>query len=153
MQVFLVVVVLINTLGLGLIYWRVNRLTTQIPLNLLVTSIKNQADISAKLDGLQGLLATNNKLPTNNNVLGIADLLPDTVVNPNGTSPTTFVTMNKDMGKVSVYKEQADFSSVLGQLIPDYKYPYYTKTSDWYLVSLTDGKTGWVKASSVSESK
>lgn len=152
-QVFLVVIVLVNSLGLLLIYHNLNQLAAKIPLDLLVTSIKNQADISAKLDGLQGVLAANRQLPAAKNVLGIADLLPDTVSNPDGTAPTTFVTTNKNGPSVAVYKEQADFSAVLGQMVPDYKYPYYSKADGWYLISLTDGKTGWVKASLVSESK
>ncbi|TSC86760.1 MAG: hypothetical protein G01um101416_614 [Microgenomates group bacterium Gr01-1014_16] len=50
---------------------------------------------------------------------------------------------------VNVYQEQAEFSAVIGQLLPDYSYPYYTKLDDWYLVNFADSKTGWVPAQNV----
>ena len=54
---------------------------------------------------------------------------------------------------MNVYKEQADFSSTIGQLIPGQKYPYDVKLNGWYQVNLSDGnKSGWVKAEQVEES-
>ncbi len=147
----LILLVLSNSVGLGLIYWRLDHLAQRFPFALLESSVKTQSEIATKLNNLQSLFAAIVPASSPSPVLGMADLLPDKPGNP-APSSNTFISVNKDAPEaVPVYKEQADFSVVLGQLVPDYKYPYYTKTADWYLVSLASGKTGWVKASLVRE--
>jgi hypothetical protein len=149
-HISLLVLVVINSVGLGLIYRRVNNLARQFPLAQLESSIKAQMEIAARLDGLQSLMAALPPAKTASTVLGMADLLPDKAIEAT-SSPITYVTVAKDYtSPVLVYKEQADFSAVLGQLIPDYKYPYYSKADNWYLVSLANDKAGWVQATHVS---
>jgi len=139
--------------GLGVIYWKLEHPKQQFPYALLESNLQAQSETSAKLTSLQSLITSTSPLRATTGVLGVADLLPDKVRDAT-TSPTTFVTAIKDSPlSVKAYKEQAEFSTVLGQLIPDYNYPYYTKVNDWYLILLSDGKTGWVKASTVTEVK
>lgn len=147
---FLIVVLVLNSIALGLIYWRLDRLAKQFPFALLESSIKTQNEIAVKLNSIQSLLSATTSKNNPPSVLGMADLLPDKTGSSSPASSFISVAPNV-VESVPVYKEQAEFSAILGQLIPDYKYPYFSKTSDWYLVSLSSGKTGWVKAGSVTE--
>jgi hypothetical protein len=153
-RVFLTIFLLVNSVGLGLVYWKVATFSRQFPFSVLESSLKNQAEISAKLDGLQNTLTTGRITPkTGTTVLGIADLLPDKSTAEGQITALKYVSVPKNStASVSVYKEQADFSAVVGQLVPEYKYSYMAKVGDWYLVNLADSKTGWVKASLVVES-
>ncbi len=153
-RVFLTIFLILNSVGLGLVYWKVSTFSRQFPFSVLESSLKNQVEISAKLDGLQNTLTTGRITPkTNTTVLGIADLLPDKSTAAGQMATAKFVTIAKAVTTpVSVYKEQAEFSAVVGQLVPEYKYTYSAKIGDWYLINLSDGKTGWVKSSLVTES-
>lgn len=143
-----IVVSILNFAGLGLLYYKLEHVSRQFPTATLETAIKNEAEIQTQLALLQKQLAQS--LPLANLPSGIADLLPDRSDTATNSS-NTFITISSDWpAPVKVHKEQADYSAVLGQLIPDYKYPYYTKLDGWYLVSL-DGQTGWVNAVGVFE--
>lgn len=146
----LILVLLLNSVGLGLVYWRLEHLANQFPLALLESSIKTQSEITTQLTSIQTLLSAQTPTTSPSTVLGMADLLPDK--SESSTPSSTYISVPANATTaVPVYKEQATFSPVLGQLIPDYKYPFYSKTADWYLVNLSAGKTGWVKASQVTE--
>jgi len=144
-------VLIVNLIGLGLVYYEVARLKNQIPYSALQALVKSETEIVAKLNGLQNQLAQAQSLTLSSEVLGMADLLPD-VSNSSVSASNHFISISdKSAEAVNVYKEQADFSAIIGQLVPDYTYPYYTKLDDWYLVNFKDAKTGWVKASLVRE--
>ena len=146
----LILLLLTNTVGLGLIYHRLDALSAAFPIQLLQDNLKSQADTSAKLTSLQNLISES--LPGNvpPQVLGISDILPDKS-NPQLSATSRLLQSKAGQAKPTyAYQEQADFSAILGQLVPGYNYPYYLKQGDWYLVGLSDNKSGWVKAELVS---
>ena len=153
----------INTVGSGIIYWRLSHpLPLSSPKSLEAVRLTT-AEIADKLVGIQDQLTRLQASDSNSGVLGatassgqtgqLSDLLPYI---PNSTTSTSisYVTISKNFtDPVNVYKEQADFSSTIGQLIPGQKYPYDVKLNGWYQVNLSDGnKSGWVKAEQVEES-
>lgn len=142
-------VLIANFVGIGLIYHRITRLENQIPSSQLQALVKSQSDVLARLNGLQSYLALTPSLANSPKVLGLADLLPD-ASNSSISASYHSISISKDSpDPVNVYQEQAEFSAVIGQLLPDYSYPYYTKLDDWYLVNFADSKTGWVPAQNV----
>lgn len=148
-----IAVLILNFAGFGLLYNKLELLSRQLPLSGQQESIKNVNEIQAQLTQLQNQLAQSHPVTNLNPVLGAVDLLPDRSATSANTS-STFISISSDWtSPVKVYKEQAQYSAVLGQLIPDYKYPYYTKLDGWYLVSLSDDKTGWVKVEGVFENQ
>lgn len=139
-----------NLVGLGLIYTKLSALPKLLPIQELNLALKNQSEISTQLASLQNSWAKSNKVDLPNSVLGMSDLLPDKTTNQNITS-NHFITTKPDTNPVYVYKEQAEFSQTMGSLIAGYRYPYFGKVGDWYLIGLSDGLTGWVKADTVIE--
>lgn len=145
-----------NIVTLSLIYSHIGKLSPTSPTSKVASDnytqvIERLDHIAAQLDQIQS---------ANPPVLGatapsapglISDLLPDISYDMSNGSKR-FLSTSKDVsGQVKVYKEQADFSPVVGQLVPDYKYPYTTKLNNWYLVELSGDITGWVKANDVHE--
>lgn len=152
-HIFLIVVLILNFVGFGLLYNKLELLSRQPPLSGQQETIKKGVEIQAQLNQLQNQLAQSHPVTNLNPVLGAIDLLPDRP-NTSANTSSTFISISSDWtSPVKVHKEQAEYSTVLGQLIPDYKYPYYTKLDGWYLVSLTGGETGWVKAEGVFENQ
>ena len=146
----LILLLMVNLVGLGVIYHKLDSLP-QFPYQLLQDNAKTQSETSAKITNLENLLAKILPESSQPTVLGLSDILPEKS-NRETNTPNHFISPMKDLkGQVQVYKEQADFSTVLGQLIVDYKYPYFAKQGSWYLIGLTDNKTGWVKASQIIE--
>jgi hypothetical protein len=146
----LTVLAVFNLVALGLVYQKLNTFGNKFPYELLQSNIQSQADILTKLGSVQNLLASGQSLDSTPNVMGMADLMPDKV-NTNTPDTNNFIVVAKtQMESVPVYKEQAEFSAVLGRLVKDYHYPYFTKIEDWYLVSLENGQTGWVKSANVT---
>ncbi|MDO8487703.1 MAG: SH3 domain-containing protein [bacterium] len=153
-----VVVLALNTIGLGMVYLRLNK-PLQMSATASLEAVRlNTAEISDKLVNIQDQL-TRLQTPQTNSILGLAsaksdqlsDLLPDI---PNSATSVSlrYISVSEDFtDSVVIYKEQADFSSVIGQLVPGQKYPFSTKLSDWYQINLSGGKTGWVKAAHVHE--
>lgn len=147
----LILLLLANTAGLALIYKKIDDLSKLFPFALLQDSIQVQSEISTQLSSIQSLLSQKSSPDSPTTVLGISELLPDKSSEQNA-SANHFVTTIKDSTKpVNAYKEQAVFSEVLGQLLPDYKYPYFAKIGNWYLIGLTGSVTGWVQAQEVTE--
>ena len=143
-------VLIANFIGLGLIYHRVARLENKIPNEQLQALIKNETDVLTRLNGLQSQLALTQSLTRSPEVLGMTDLLPEASNSSISISNHSISIPKNSTDPVNVYKEHAEFSAVLGQLLPDYSYPYYTKLDDWYLVNFAEQKTGWVKAQNVT---
>lgn len=149
--IYLIVILALNLAGFGLLYYKLELISRQFPPSGLEATLKNGVEIQAQLTRLQNQLVQSLPVAILPSVLRVADLLPDRSTAP--ASPSgTFITISADWtAPVNVYKEQAQYSAVLGQLVPDYQYPYYTKLDGWYLVGLLDGQTGWVNSIGVFE--
>ncbi len=152
------IITLINSVSLGLIYSHLGKLARQPAVVPQEIAAGKNTDIIERLNLIQSQLAQIQSAASS--VLGAAtptgptqlsDLLPDISYDISSTSKR-YISIPKDVSDpVKVYKEQADFSPVVGQLVPDYKYPYSTKLNNWYRVALSGDITGWVKADSVRE--
>lgn len=155
-----VAVLVINTVGLAVIYRRLDKFLQSSPPNALDAVRANTAEIADKLTAMQNQLTRLQSPDSSSSVLGItaspfpnqlSDLLPD-IPDSISTRSYSHISISKDVSEpVNVYKEQADFSTIIGQLIPGQKYPFSTKLNNWYQVNLAEGKTGWVKAAQVYE--
>ncbi len=149
---------ILNSVGLGLIYSRLTQLDRQSPPASPPDAPGKESQILERLDLIQAQLAQIQSNATT--VLGAAtptspsqlsDLLPDLSNTLTNTSQR-YLSISKDItDSVKIYKEQADFSPIVGYLVPDYKYPYSTKLNNWYRVELSGDITGWVKADYVRE--
>jgi len=145
----------INTVGLAMIYGRIDKLLKLYPPNTLEAVRFNTAEIADKLTQVQGQL-TLLQLPENSDVLGtqteqLSDLLPD-IPDASSTTSYHYISVSEEFtDSVKIYKEQADFSLVLGQLVPGQKYPFSDHLNNWYHINLSRGITGWVQAAHVHE--
>ena len=149
-------VLLINSLGLGLIFLRLNnlsRLTAAI--SKLPANLESNTQILDKLSGLQEqitrlqspVLGAATSLPPGQ----LSNLLPDLSQDIVNTSNHFIIMSDNPTEPINVYKEQADFSPLVDHLLPGHKYSYSTKLNNWYLVNLDSGATGWVKSAGVTE--
>jgi len=157
---FVVAILVINIVGLAVIYRRLDKFLQYSPPNALAAVRADTAEIADKLTAMQNQLTRLQSPDSDSPVLGItasslpnqlSDLLPNI---PDSTSTTSYsyISISEDVSEpVNVYKEQADFSAVIGQLIPEQKYPFFAKLNNWYQVNLAEDKTGWVKAVQVYE--
>lgn len=155
-----VAILVINTVGLVVIYRRLDKSLQSSPPNALAAIRTNTAEIADKLTAMQNQLTRLQSPDSDSSVLGItaspfpnqlSDLLPD-IPDSTSTVSYSYISISKDISEpVNVYKEQADFSAVIGQLMPGQKYPFPAKLNNWYQVNLAEGKTGWVKAVQVYE--
>ena len=147
----LVLLLLVNTAGLALIYKKLDNLEKLFPFTLLQDSVQTQTQISTQLATIHTLLSKNTR-SSSVSVLGMSELLPDKSTDIS-SSEGHYVSVTKDASQeTKVYKEQAIYSTVLGRLVPDYKYPYFTKVGNWYLIGLSAGVTGWVEGGNVTTS-
>jgi hypothetical protein len=90
-----------------------------------------------------------------------ADSNSDT--NANNTSNTTpvpangamlgTVTLLKDKGwsSVDAFETPVSSSKIVGQIVVNVSYPFYSKQNGWYQAALASGKKGWVQAQFVKE--
>ena len=149
--VSILTLLVINVVGLTVIYRRVDKFTKLYHPSALEAVRLNTAELADRLTQIQNQL-TLLRLPENSPVLGTAsDLLP-AIPDTSSTTSYHYISVSEDFtGSVKIYKEQADFSPVLGQLVPGQKYPFTDHTASWYHVNLSGGISGWVQAAHVHE--
>lgn len=146
---FLVILLSANIFGLVTVYKKLHTLSAFFPLTKLDEIARSQGQLDAKIAGLERLMAQNTSSTLPDSILGASDILPDKTNNQNLTPK--FLQTKDSSTPTQVYKEQADFSSLVGQLVPGYHYPYFTKMGDWYLIGLNEDLTGWVKSEEIVE--
>lgn len=152
-------ILIINTVGLTMIYRRIDKFLKLYPPNALEAVRLSTAEIADKLTSVQGQL-TLLQLPENSSALGtttsaptgqLSDLLPD-IPDASSTTSLRYISVSEGFtDSVRIYKEHADFSPVIGQLVPGQKYPFSGQLNNWYQINLSRGITGWVQAAHVHE--
>ena len=152
-----IVALLINSVGLSLIYARLKTSPAQ-KLDQLSTGQKYQ-QILDELTSLHNQInrAEISQLQTTTPVLGtntdrggqLSDLLADPTPLP---TPAGYITITSSQNsQVDVYKESASFSPIIDKIIYGQKYPFNSELNNWYLITLPGGKSGWVNSQYVKE--
>ena len=164
----IVVALIINSAGLGLIYLRFNSLPQPVSPPPSPISVSANQEVMDKLTLIQNQLSQLQSQNAPVPVLGTADsytsgqlsdLLPEISASPTpylskgstNTSQRYITVSNAQPGQIDVYKENASFSPVVGQISYGSKYAFSTKLNNWYLITLPSGKIGWVNSQYVKE--
>ncbi len=128
-----VVALLINVVGLSLIY---SRLKTSPAAKLdLISSGQKYQQILDELASMRNQI--------NKPVLGTSTDTP---------TPVGYITIASSSNSlVDVYKESASFSPVIDKISYGQKYPFTSELNNWYLITLPSGTSGWVDSQYVKE--